>query len=264
MPQLDLGQVAATINGKTAVEIAAGNGLSLLQSGSTLTISEYTLPAGAKKLYVDAYTGDDSNPGTQKLPFRTIQAAIGSLPKNLNKTGVVINIGAGIYNELITISGFYGGSAYLPLTLIGSSSLDETRQIGAIAVANNSALVRLEGLCCSMVTDGDNSSSEIGISASACRLYNVKVKKAGQKTYGVFVGSNAPAQAHLSNVEVDGFNIGVFSSYASYAAIYKLTAKNCVTGVAASYGMVSGSSFTYEGNTTDTSQLGGGRIFFPE
>ena len=38
-------------------------------------------------LYVDAATGDDANDGSQEMPFKTIQAAVDSLPKDLG-TGV--------------------------------------------------------------------------------------------------------------------------------------------------------------------------------
>ena len=60
-------------------------------------------------LYVNGTSGSDSNPGTQSEPFKTIQAAVDSLPKNLGDHSVVINIRPGVYDEDVLIQGFYNG-----------------------------------------------------------------------------------------------------------------------------------------------------------
>lgn len=69
----------------------------------------------AMNLWVDA-NGSDSNPGSQALPFLTIQAAIDSIPKMILHP-VTINVGAGSF------AGFYlnnfqvdGAAARAPLT----------------------------------------------------------------------------------------------------------------------------------------------------
>ena len=41
-------------------------------------------------LYVDAALGKDANPGTQDKPFKTIQAAVDSLPRDLGGHSIII------------------------------------------------------------------------------------------------------------------------------------------------------------------------------
>lgn len=60
-------------------------------------------------LYVNGTSGSDSNPGTQSEPFKTIQAAVDSLPKNLGEKSASIKILPGVYDEDVLISGFYNG-----------------------------------------------------------------------------------------------------------------------------------------------------------
>lgn len=64
---------------------------------------------GTVTLYVDAALGDDANPGTQQAPFRTIQAAIDSLPKDLGESLATIFVSPGQYDEDVLIQGFYRG-----------------------------------------------------------------------------------------------------------------------------------------------------------
>lgn len=60
----------------------------------------------ATTLYV-ATTGNDSNPGTQALPFLTIQAALNALPKRLTLANpATISVGAGSFAGAV-INGFY-------------------------------------------------------------------------------------------------------------------------------------------------------------
>lgn len=53
----------------------------------------------AKDIYVDASEGDDNNPGTLDLPFRTIQQAADTMA-----AGDVCHIRCGIYREKVTIN----------------------------------------------------------------------------------------------------------------------------------------------------------------
>lgn len=63
--------------------------------------------------FVDSTLGNDSNPGTELLPFKTIQHAIDILPKILINTLVIIKLEDGLYPESIGISGFTGGLLYI-------------------------------------------------------------------------------------------------------------------------------------------------------
>ena len=71
-------------------------------------------------LYVDAATGDDANDGTQGKPFKTIQAAINSLPQLL-MGAVIISVAAGTYEEDVSFYGFAGGrNAFMGISLQGA------------------------------------------------------------------------------------------------------------------------------------------------
>jgi len=58
--------------------------------------------------YVDGTTGNDSNPGTQALPWKTIQKAANTL-----RAGDTVNVNAGTYNERVNITTYSGSSGSL-------------------------------------------------------------------------------------------------------------------------------------------------------
>ena len=73
-------------------------------------------------LYVNSETGSDENLGTQEKPFKTIQAAVNSLPKLLTNARATISLAAGIYAEDVDIVGFIGNPSYLNgIAIIGES-----------------------------------------------------------------------------------------------------------------------------------------------
>ena len=59
-------------------------------------------------IYVDLTGNDTTGDGTYTAPYRTIQHAINSLPKNLGGRTVAIDIDGGNYAEEVVISGFTG------------------------------------------------------------------------------------------------------------------------------------------------------------
>ena len=65
-------------------------------------------------LYVDLSVGQDSNPGTQSAPLRTIQAAVNKA-KGLGTSGggVKVIVNAGVYRERVTISNYGWGGGTL-------------------------------------------------------------------------------------------------------------------------------------------------------
>ncbi|MFH1740497.1 MAG: right-handed parallel beta-helix repeat-containing protein [bacterium] len=63
-----------------------------------LFISFSTYPGAALDIYVDAQKGDDTNPGTQKQPFRTITAALTAIG---DATGISARVAAGIYDATL-------------------------------------------------------------------------------------------------------------------------------------------------------------------
>jgi PKD repeat protein len=62
----------------------------------------------ASVYYVDGTTGSDSNPGTQALPWKTIQKAATTL-----RAGDTVNVNAGTYNERVNVTNYSGSSGSL-------------------------------------------------------------------------------------------------------------------------------------------------------
>lgn len=60
-------------------------------------------------VYVDAVNGSDDNSGSPQAPFKTIQTAVDSLPRNLGTYAATIYVAPGEYQAGATIQGFYGG-----------------------------------------------------------------------------------------------------------------------------------------------------------
>ena len=68
----------------------------------------YTLTAAAT-VYVSKSGSDTDGDGSSAAPYLTIQKAVDSLPKILGGYHAQIDIGAGTYEERVTIDGFVGG-----------------------------------------------------------------------------------------------------------------------------------------------------------
>ena len=87
-------------------------------------------------VYVSGSTGNDTTgTGASNAPFKTVQAAIDSIPKYLRGFHVQIDIANGTYEERVVIDGFYGGR----LTLGVSGRTVTLRGV----TVNSSAVVRL-------------------------------------------------------------------------------------------------------------------------
>lgn len=81
------------------------------------------IAAENKTIYVSTSGNDASGDGSSSYPFRTIQKAIDSTPKNLENKTITINIASGTYPEDVEISGFYGGTLRVSIDTITINSL---------------------------------------------------------------------------------------------------------------------------------------------
>ena len=69
----------------------------------------YTLTESVT-IYVNGSSGSDvTGTGASTAPYKTIQAAVNSIPKCLGSYHAQIDIAAGTYEERVTVDGFYGG-----------------------------------------------------------------------------------------------------------------------------------------------------------
>jgi hypothetical protein len=84
-------------------------------------------------IYVDGNSGNDGNPGTQSMPFRTIQAAVSQARLNNTKSiGTKVLINPGIYRESVNISSSYNQTS-APMTF-------QATQIGAAIISGSDVL----------------------------------------------------------------------------------------------------------------------------
>ena len=95
-----------------------------------------------------ATTGNDSNPGTQAAPWRTIQHAADTA-----RAGSTVNVRGGIYEELVSINasgnasdGFITFRSYPGETaVLDASHLHSLRTEPAVLTIHNQSYVRIEG-----------------------------------------------------------------------------------------------------------------------
>lgn len=82
-----------------------------------------------KTIYVDYRGSDENADGSTTHPFKTIQAAINSIPKFLAGHTITIDIGFGVYNERVLLENFVGGKIIFGnpgnvFTIIGGIDID--------------------------------------------------------------------------------------------------------------------------------------------
>lgn len=215
-------------------------------------------------LYVDAALGSDANPGTQEAPFKTIQAAVNSLPRDLGTSSVNIYVADGSYQEDVFINGFTGGTGYRPFVLKSASGSNTGVEIQSVSINNCSTTVRMQDL--SFIGGLQETTSTVGISSARVELVNLMVKKAGNKTTGISVGANGFSQANISGCVVDGYDEGISSIRASVASVVATTVKNCAAGLkcysSGGYaGIIMAHNMTYQNNTANTQSGYNGQIF---
>jgi len=86
---------------------------------STLAWSQATVNESLETahIYVDTTKGNDSNPGTQKLPLKTIGAAAAiAQSNNLASIGTKVIINPGTYREAVNLTGTPNKTTTLPMT----------------------------------------------------------------------------------------------------------------------------------------------------
>lgn len=149
-------------------------------------------------VYVATFGNDASGDGTESYPYRTIQHAINSIPKNLNDREITISIDSGTYNEKVLVSGFYGGMLRF--------------NMGAVSVKTFTVY-------------------ESGIIISGTSL----TLAANGETYGfhAHLGSNVICQLPLT---INGSVNGLFAGYGSrFSGRNTITINSCTYAVNVSY-----------------------------
>lgn len=96
-------------------------------------------------LYVDTIGDDTTGNGTALKPFKTLQYAINTLPKDLGGYGVNILIADGTYNEVVNVYCFYNGALDIK-SLNSPDALNNLCKIRQIIVRYCTARMQVFGL----------------------------------------------------------------------------------------------------------------------
>lgn len=147
---------------------------------------------GNVTLHVTTAGNDTTGNGTNGTPYRTINKALSTLPKNLNGKTVIINVGAGTYSENVTVKDFFGGT----ITINGNVGASVT--VTGITIENANVL-----------TDGINITVGSG---------------------GIFIGTNGLLFSAVSNITVSGATNGVTLRYGGRLEVSTTLTINNATG----------------------------------
>jgi len=128
--------------------------------------------------YVNTATGNDSNNGTTSgTAFKTIAKAISMIPQIVNHV-VTINVSAGTYSEVVSISGFSGAGSIL----INASTVTSVQQV---KVYNCSIRVELDNITATTTTDnGFDLEYNTWVYLNTCSCTSNDLSHAGVYNYG--------------------------------------------------------------------------------
>lgn len=218
-----------------------------------------------KDIYVSPAGNDTSGDGSEARPYKTIQKAVNSAPKNIGAYTMSIRISAGIYNEDISVTAFYGQGKFY---ITGQVSSPETVRInGIVTVKNCRCIVKISG--CKIISTAITGGS---INDGAIRSAN----NSELMIDSVIIDGNNKMSSGISAIEIGNVSITICNIFNCAKAInmntnsgtrglatvniYNTTISNCNTGIlaaAAIVGVYSGSN----GATTKYQKSATGMIF---
>jgi hypothetical protein len=155
-----------------------------------------------------ATTGDDSNPGTQTAPWRTVQHAADSV-----HAGSTVNVRGGVYEELINVSG--SGNAtdgYITFrSYPGESAILDARHFtpsgrSGVVTIQNKSYVRIEGFEIRNFHTAEHRLTPLGISVIGSGTHIELLKNNVHHIEQTFDGRDAPGRGG------NGFGIAVYGT----------------------------------------------------
>jgi hypothetical protein len=153
-------------------------------------------------------TGDDSNPGTQTAPWRSIQHAADTV-----RAGSTVNVRGGIYEELVTIKasgnatdGFITFRSYPGETAVLDAEHFAPRERSGVLTIHNKSYVRIEGFEIRNYRTAEHRLAPLGIDVSGAGSHIELLKNNVHHIEQTFNGRDAPG--HGAN----GFGIAVYGT----------------------------------------------------
>lgn len=202
-------------------------------NGGTI-VSKYGGKTGSLQnnvIYYVSNVGSDTNSGgSSSAPFKTIQYALSTIPRDLGGYTVTINIADGTYDEVISINGYCGGVINLKSTS-NPEALNTVCRVKKVTVSNCSAFIQIYGLyltqtddvafdmmACSSIYVRCCQAIESATSSPAFNFRNTKARVSGCKCLDhsigiktIFSEINSESWAASSSV----LTYGLYSDYGS-------------------------------------------------
>ena len=155
-----------------------------------------------------ATTGNDSNPGTQSAPWRTVQHAADTA-----RAGSTVNVWAGIYEELVSINasgnasdGFITLRSYPGETAVLDATHFTPSGRQAVLTIHNQSYIRIEGFEIRNFRTAVHRLSPLGISVMGSGSHIELLKNNVHHIEQTFDGRDAPGRGD------NGFGIAVYGT----------------------------------------------------
>lgn len=208
-------------------------------------------------VYVSKSGSDTSGNGTSSAPYLTIKKAIDSIPKVLNGFHAQIDIGAGTYEERVSIDSFVGGRITL-----GVSGRTVTVR-GVSIMSSNSVRIAISNITYSSSVSGEGAGLYMSYGSNLQIISALTVNMANSTNYGIAVEHGSVL--NTINVPVTVNNCGraaVMSTYGATCVLSNIQGSgNTNFGLAATLGgIIAYQVKSITGTSGDYSQHGG-RIF---
>jgi pectin methylesterase-like acyl-CoA thioesterase len=208
-------------------------------------------------VYVSKSGSDSSGNGTSSAPYLTIKKAIDSIPKVLNGFHAQIDIGAGTYDERVSIDSFVGGRITL-----GVSGRTVTVR-GVSIMSSNSVRIAISNITYSSSVSGEGAGLYMSYGSNLQIISTLTVNMASSTNYGIAVEHGSVL--NTINVPVTVNNCGraaVMCTYGSTCVLSNIQGSgNTNFGLAATLGgIIAYQVKSITGTSGDYSQHGG-RIF---
>jgi hypothetical protein len=152
--------------------------------------------------------GDDSNPGTQTAPWRTVQHAVDTV-----RAGGTVNVRGGVYEELVTINasgnatdGFITLRSYPGETaVLEAEHFTPSGRSGVLTISNKS-YIRIEGFEIRNYRTAEHRLTPLGISVVGAGSHIELLKNNVHHIEQTFNGRDAPGRGG------NGFGIAVYGT----------------------------------------------------
>jgi hypothetical protein len=162
----------------------------------------------ASSTFYVATTGDDSNPGTQTAPWRTIQHAADTV-----RAGATVNVRGGVYEELVTIKasgnatdGYITFRSYPGETAVLDAEHFAPDSRSAIVTIHNKSYVKIEGFEIRNFHTAEHRLTPLGISVMGSGSNIELLKNNVHHIEQTFPGRDAPGSGG------NGFGIAVYGT----------------------------------------------------